>query len=144
MVVVLAFWLVLAYISGPQLDANVTVYENAAMKKTAQEIGRNYSKHCVLANTWPLLALEAYTLREVAAGNFPETDNHQQDRRVWLFNQMSLYPSAELLLIAKQTTGADKCFLLFNSQKTPASTISWLNDHLGQAEVFGQELLWRF
>jgi len=142
--VCLSLWLILSYISGPQLDANVTVDENAAMKKTAQEIGRDYPKYCVLADTWPLLALDAYTLREMAAGNFPETANHQQDRRVWLFDQISLYPSAELLLIAKQTTGADKCFLMLNSEKTPPTTIDWLNSHLGQAEVFGQEKLWRF
>lgn len=132
------------YLCGPVLNAAVTADEVSAIRQIRSEMGDAYMDYCVLANTWPLLALETYTDREVAAGNFFMDYDHQQPDRVRLYDLVRNNPSAEVLADAKRISGKAKCFIMINSKAVKPEAASWLNKNLGPAEDFGGNLVWKF
>ncbi|MBI5765701.1 hypothetical protein HZA71_00555 [Candidatus Falkowbacteria bacterium] len=132
----------LTYISGPIQEAVVTTNEAKAMKYIWQEIGNSSSDYCVLANTWPLLALEAYSAKEVVAGNFPSDDNHQQPERVKLFNEINKNPSRKVLDEALAVENKKACFLVL--ENTGEEIINRVTNLLGEPKVIGDNLIWKF
>jgi hypothetical protein len=142
--IILSLILVLTYASGPVLNAAVTSDDVAAARYLTQTMAGDFSHYCVLADTWPLLAVEAFSYREIAAGNFPIYTNHQQPERVDLFSKIKNQPTSEVLLEAKNISGQKNCFLLLNKKQTVTEVIGWLQDNLGAPKIFGDNLIWQF
>ena len=93
------------------------------------------ANYCVLANTWPLLALEAASGREVAAGGFPVYTEYAQPERVKLFAKMSDSPSVVYMEKALAITGAQSCY--FMTEKRWANGLD--PDYFAKLEqIFGQ------
>ncbi|MFA4871859.1 MAG: hypothetical protein WC610_02255 [Patescibacteria group bacterium] len=132
----------LTYISGPIQEAAVTTNEAKAMKYVWQEIGNSPADYCVLANTWPLLALEAYSAKEVVAGNFPSDYNHQQPERVKLFEEINKNPSRKVLDEVLSVNNKKICFLVL--ENVDARILNNVNKLLGEPKVFGDNLVWKF
>lgn len=115
----------LAYASGPKLEV-VTQAELKASeyiwsdwsqknKKTAAEAKNSRSpknNYCVLANTWPLLALEATSRRNIVAGGFPIYTEYAQPERVQLWKKMTADPSIRYLEKSLAVTGSNFCYFM--------------------------------
>lgn len=140
--IVMSVLTITTYASGPILNASVTTNETLAMKYVWQEISNRPADFCVLANTWPLLALEAYSGKEVVAGNFPSDYNHQQPERVEIFDVIRKNPSRHILDRALRVTGKKECFLVIEDG-APEVTRD-IKSMLGEPKVFGNNLVWRF
>jgi hypothetical protein len=114
--------------------------------------GRGY---CVLANTWPLLALEAESGRQIMAGGFPIYLEYGQSERVQLFERMNQGPSIKYLEKAIEITGASSCYfmtekrwlgrdLMTMGDKEEDEILELLKNTLGQPEVIGQVYIWKY
>lgn len=143
-IVFLGLTSVLTYASGPVLEAAVTQDDTKAMKFIWQEIKGQPKNYCVLADTWPLLALEAYSSKEVVAGNFESDFNYQQPDRVKLLADFISQPSSAVLKEALEITQTQSCFVMADSHKIPQETIKKINDLLGQPRAFGNNFIWRY
>ena len=134
----------LTYASGPVLEANVTTADTQAMEFVWQKIKDQPKNYCVLADTWPLLALEAYSAKEVVAGNFASDFNYQQPARVKLLTDFIRQPSLDVLNKALEITQTQSCLVVLNSSKISQELIEKINGLLGQPQTFGSNLIWQY
>ncbi len=109
-VLVLSFFITVSYSLGPDAYAVGTSEYQASNHVWFQE--KTEEKKCVLGDTYPLLALEAVSRKEIIGGGFPIDANFAQPERVMLFNQIKTLPYYELLEKAAVLTGADHCWLI--------------------------------
>ena len=66
----------------------------------------------MVANTWPLLAIEAESARRITGGGFPMGKNFEQPERVLLFIEMKRNPRRTVLERAREVTGASECWYM--------------------------------
>ena len=98
-----------SYALGPDTHA-VSVDEYDAMQYIWNREQGN-KKVCVLANTYPLLALEQISSRQVVGGGFPINGSFAQPERVQLLALSFLHPA----FAAKQSAGwvgSNNCYLV--------------------------------
>ncbi len=99
-----------SYSLGPDTNTVSVNQYQAAQHVWDQE--KNNSQKCVLGDTYPLLALEAISAKEVIGGNFPIDANFGQPERVELFAQTSVAINEQLLSRAGQLTQSDHCWFI--------------------------------
>ncbi len=135
------------YISGPKFRV-VTKDEHKAAQYIWQKLKDKDKPFCVLANTWPLLGLEAISNRKIVTGGFPFYFEYQQPERVQLFYNMNQGPSIKYLEKALDVTGADSCYFMtekkwlnFNDQQ---GVLNRLNQIMGQYKKIGQVYIWHY
>jgi len=142
--VVLGFIASSTYVSGPLLQV-VTADEHKAAKYVWAEIDKSDDYYCVVANTWPLLAVEGESARAIIGGGFPVGFEYSQVERVKIFEKMSQYPDTALLDWAKRVTFDDTCFYMTEDK--------WINDRvykntvniIGEPEqIIGDVYIWRY
>ncbi len=111
----LALGTISSYASGPEIQ-RVTGDELKAAKYLWQEIQKKSPPErehfCVLANTWPLLALEAESKRRIVTGGFPVYQEYAQPERVQLFKNMSSNPSLRYLKKSLEITQSPDCYFM--------------------------------
>ena len=134
----------LTYASGPVLEATVTTADVLAMEFIWQAIKDQPENYCVLADTWPLLALEAYSAKEVVAGNFKSDFNYQQPERVKLLADFINCPSLEVLNEALKITRTQSCFVVIDNNKAQKIIIEKISDLLGRPRAYGSNLIWQY
>lgn len=132
----------LIYVSGPYLNAMVTENDTQAMQYVWAKIKDEPDEYCVVADTWPLLALEAYSFKQVVAGNFPSDFNHQQPERVILYNQLINSPSADEALLALEYSGREKCYVVLNKSLVNKSEKDILDNNFGFAQIVADFYIW--
>lgn len=138
----LAFGATSTYASGPKLEV-VTTDELEASRLVWQEHQKDGEPYCVIANTWPLLGLEAVSGRRITGGNFPIYTEYAQPERVKIFEGMSKSPSQAWMSAAFRITGADVCYYMTENK--------WINDVvldktvelLGEPRRVGDVHIWR-
>ena len=143
-IIILAIASTITYITGPREIAIVTADEAAATEYMWLETAYTPRGYCALANTWPLLALEAWSGKEIVLGNFPHNFNHQQPERVALFDKINQNPAREDLTEALRLAQKEFCFLMLDSTVAQPEAIEYFEDLLGRPKVFGDNLVWRF
>lgn len=143
-VVALSLIGVLTYASGPILEASVSSDDTLAMKYVWAGVTYQKQAYCVLADTWPLLALEAYSAKEIVAGNFPSDFNYQQPERVDLLNSFIKNPSRAIINEALKITQAKTCLIVLSYKHLNQEKIRQINSLLGQPKILGQNLVWRY
>jgi hypothetical protein len=139
---VLSFIATSTYASGPKLQL-VTADELEAAKIVWQEHQLDAQPYCVIANTWPLLGLEAVSGRKITAGNFPVYQEYAQPERVKIFEGMSKAPSSTWINGAFAVTDASVCYYMTENR--------WINDRvldktvelLGEPQRVGDVYVWR-
>ena len=135
------------YASGPILDRVTTDELSAAEYLWAElpSIVSDSNQYCVLANTWPLLAVESVSAREVIGGGFPVYTEYAQPERVKLFEKMSQHPNQKLLERALAVTTAKTCFYMteyrFINRRVYTETVKLLG---APEKTFGDVLIWRY
>ncbi|MBU4332091.1 hypothetical protein KKD19_04375 [Patescibacteria group bacterium] len=100
--------------------------------------------YCVLANTWPLLGLEAVSNRRVVTGGFPVYTEYAQPERVQLWKKMISEPSIRYLEKSLEITGADHCYFMIEKkwfdveEKKQEEKLERTIEMLGKYERFGE------
>lgn len=142
----MTFATVSTYASGPILD-RVTRNELSAAQYVWEHTQTSSEKFspCVLGNTWPLLAVESVSGREIIGGGFPVYTEYAQPERVKLFEKMSQHPQKDLLDKALAVTEAQKCFYMteyrFINRRVYTETVQLLGV---PEKIFGDVLIWRY
>jgi len=144
LIIILAVVSTMTYITGPREIAMVTADEVAATKYMWLDMAYTPQGYCSLANTWPLLALEAWSGKEIVLGNFPTDFNHQQPARVNLFEKINNNPEIGDLDDTWQLTNKESCFLMLDSTVAQSEAIEYFKGRLGAPQVFGSNLVWQF
>lgn len=141
---------VTTYASGPKFQV-VTGDELSAAKYIWKEYKRNNNKPahpCVLANTWPLLALEGVSGREIITGGFPYYFEYRQPERVQLFANMNHSPSVRYLNKAIEITGAKECYFVTEERwiffDKRQKIIESLDEILGKRKQIGKVMIWLY
>ncbi len=129
-----------SYSLGPA-SAAVSTDQYAAMGYIwNQEL--NASSHCVLADTYSLLALEAISKRAIVGGGFPMDTNFGQPELARLYDQLTSTPTPALLDEALRVTGANQCWLAlpagqkFETKPTLLAGLPF--------QQFGKIFVWRY
>ncbi len=125
-----------SYSLGPDTNA-VSLDEYHAMQYVWQQ-EKNETKHCVIADTYPLLALEAISARQIIGGGFPINSTFAQPERSALFS-WALGNNIDWLS-AHSLTGAQNCWLVVGNKK------QYINNNeqpCGLFKNFGGTIVWR-
>lgn len=139
---ILAFSATATFASGPKLQL-VTADELKAAELVWSELKNTNPPYCVIANTWPLLGLEAVSGRRITAGGFPLYGEYAQPERVKIFEMMSKKPSRLWFEGAFRITGANVCYYM-NEKR-------WMSDFvfadtvklLGEPRKVGTVYIWQ-
>jgi hypothetical protein len=100
-----------SYSLGPT-SRSMSLFEYQSAQNIWQET-RGAEKYCVVADTYPLLALEAISAKKIIGGGFPIDKDFGQPELGELYEKMKNDPDDENLWArARELTGANKCFLL--------------------------------
>lgn len=142
---------VTTYVSGPKFQV-VTKDELNAAKYIWKEYETNNklasSLPCVLANTWPLLALEGVSGRQIVAGGFPYYIEYRQPERVQLFANMNYSPSVRYLTKAMEITNAKECYFITEEHwvffDKRQEIIESLDEMLGNRQQIGKVMIWLY
>jgi hypothetical protein len=139
---VLAFIATSTYASGPKLQL-VTADELEAARIVWAEHQQDPEPYCVIANTWPLLGLEAVSARKITAGNFPVYQEYAQPERVKIFEGMSKSPSQTWIDGAFRITGASVCYYMTENWWINDKVLEKTIDLLGEPRSVGDVHVWR-
>lgn len=139
---------VTVYASGPRFQV-VTQDEYQAAQYLWQNMEKlPQGKYCVLANTWPLLALEGVSGRQIVTGGFPYYYEYRQPERTQLFENMNSNPSVRYLEKSLEITGADECYFMTEERwvyfDKREQIIEQLDEILGQHESLGKVMIWKY
>ena len=150
MIFFLALVSVTTYASGPKFQV-VTNDELTAAKYIWREYERDNklsTSPCVLANTWPLLALEGVSGRQIVAGGFPYYFEYRQPERVQLFANMNRSPSVRYLNKAMEITNAEECYFMTEEHwvffDKRQEIIESLDEMLGKHKQIGKVMIWKW
>lgn len=99
-------------------------------------------KYCVMADTYPLLALEYFSGKKIVGGGFPIDEYFAQPEKDKVFNQMSAYPQPEIWQSARAITGADRCYFVTRRDKIKINEFTEKN--LTKFRIFGNEIVWMY
>ena len=136
------------YASGPKFQV-VTNDEHQAAQYVWQKLKQGTREnYCVLANTWPLLALEGVSGREIITGGFPYYYEYRQPERVQLFENMNKSPSIRYLEKSLEITQAKQCYFMTEERwvyyDNRKEIITQLDDLLGKHENIGKVMIWLY
>jgi len=130
------------YASGPKLQV-VTSDQVSAARFVWEHHRTDGPNYCVLANTWPLLALEAESGKRIVAGNFPLYAEYAQPERVKIFDLMSKTPEKILISQALKLTGADVCYYMNERRWAMDGALDKTAEMFGEPKIIGSVFVWR-
>lgn len=143
MILFLSWFGTAAYASGPDLRVLSKGEYDSAVAVWNEEVKIGASTHCILADTWSLLAVEAVSGKEVVGGGFPIGEQFEQPERDVLYREAIREPRSIVLEVAKRKTGASACsFIIPEAQLSEEKRIK-TDDVMGVKGVkFGDQWVW--
>lgn len=126
LVAILAVCISASYTLGPDTKS-LSVDEYRAMQYVWNEV-RSSSHHCVLADTYPLLSLEAISASKIIGGGYPIYMYFGQPERVELYNLAN--NNGDWLSRSKSLTSADHCWLVTKKENVNVEPIKYFG-HTG-------------
>ncbi|MDO8435547.1 MAG: hypothetical protein Q7S89_02595 [bacterium] len=130
------------YASGP-ISQVVTSDELNAARTVWAELKKTEGPYCVIGNTWPLLALEAVSEKNIVAGGFPVEWNYEQPGRVLLFKTISEDPTQRLVEFEMTLLGVSSCVYMNEERWLAAGALEKTKTLWGEPERIGTVYLWR-
>lgn len=130
-IVVLSVATAASYSLGPD-TGTVSGDEYAAMQYVWNR-EKNNIQHCVLADTYPLLALEAISSRDIIGGGFPINQYFAQPELLSFVKSFKEKYDPSLWLRSKAATQANECWLVLPGQ-LPSVPV----------QQFGKVAVWRY
>lgn len=100
------------YTLGP--DTGVVSTADAQAMEYVWQHDKNQPRHCVIADTYPLLALEAISHKQIIGGGFPINEYFAQPELQAIWRKANGTLSASDLQAAFLATGANNCWIVKN------------------------------
>lgn len=110
LVVIFTLAISASYTLGP--DTKVVSKDELSAVEYIWVLERNQIRPCVLAGTYPLLALEAVSAKKIVGGGFPVYAYFSQPERVDLLNKLMDNPNVEILKSILSFVDTDHCWVL--------------------------------
>lgn len=130
------------YASGPDMRV-VGQNEYDAAYYVYQKIGNGETNHCVLADTWVLLALESLSGQKIVGGGFPIDYQFAQDERQAFYKEIQSGKNDDILLRMHKTTNSNKCFIILPKDDVTAEKYEFMQNMTGWAgTVKGDLFIW--
>ncbi len=114
LVVIFSLLGVIAYGSGPDMRV-VSDKEYQAARIILQNISTTSNNHCIIADTWLLLLIEAQSHAKIAGGGFPMDYQFAQPERMRIYDEIAEGNLVQGLNRAFHLTGADQCFVAIDN-----------------------------
>jgi len=127
-----------SYSLGPNLPV-LSVDEYRAMQFVWNKEHGSTST-CVLADTYPLLALEYLSQKNIVGGGFPMGQDFSQLERVNLYNAMLADARSEIWSASKDLTKADHCYFIAPKKEMKINNFSFAANSSGK--MFGSYVVW--
>jgi hypothetical protein len=136
-VMLLAAFTTASYSIGPDTET-VSAQEYDAMQEIWIQSALYEPRHfCVLANTYPLLALEAISSKEVIGGNFPIDANFGQSELIKLYGLMQNNDAlTDLQDVSLLKSFTDGCWYVEAGQVNAVEKINYFNKFYPQMKTF--------
>jgi len=110
LIFIFSFVITASYSLGPDTKI-ISMNEYKAMEYVWSQ-NKDENKYCIIADTYPLLALEYFSNKKIIGGGFSINQYFAQPERVDLFNKMKHNISNENWKKALSLTGAKKCWFV--------------------------------
>ena len=132
------------FASGPKLSI-LPADDKAAAALVWSELsaGNRNNHYCVIAESWPLLVLEALSKRQVIGGGFPLLPEYQQPDLTAIFNGLMKEPRQEWLTIAGRVTQSDTCYYLNKKRLLSEPVFNQTVRLLGKPRQVGEMYIWK-
>lgn len=118
-IIVFSVAIAVSYSLGPDTRA-VSVNEYSAMNYIWQS-EKNQTDHCVLADTYPLLALETISQKNIVGGGFPINQYFGQPERESYFKTVVENHDINVVGLAMFATKTNNCWLVTEKDKLPTN-----------------------
>ncbi len=137
-VVILSLVITTSYSLGPDTyTVSVNEYEAAKYVWSREQ---SVNKPCVLGDTYPLLALETASAKQIIGGGFPIDADFGQPGRVELFAQMNMAINDTVLKKTRELTGSDHCWFIGDTDNFQKQGIL----HAGDFKIFEDTAVVRY
>ncbi len=130
------------YSLGP---ANESVSENdyRAMQYVWQEEQNEVDNtYCIVADVYPLLAVEQISSKQIVGGGFPINQYFAQPEREKFFKKLSQNAEQQTWIEALDLTKTNTCFLVVNKKDLKYN--EFVNKHLNDVKLFGEMVVWKY
>ncbi|MBP9761327.1 MAG: hypothetical protein KBD15_03765, partial [Candidatus Magasanikbacteria bacterium] len=122
-------------LSGPDMRS-MGEGEYAAAAYVSRHLAFDMSSHCVIADTWLLLALEAQSNGYSIGGGFPIDYQFGQKERVVLVQELQENPSIEIIQKAHEITESSVCWIAMSFPLETQEKIAELREITDEEGVF--------
>lgn len=142
LVLIISLAISAGYSLGP---ANESVSENdyQAMQYVWQEEQNEVDNtYCVVADVYPLLALEQISFKQIVGGGFPINQYFAQPEREKFFKSLTQNADQQTWIEALDLTKTNTCFLVVN--KKDLKNNEFVNQYLGDVKFFGDVMVWKY
>lgn len=129
-----------AYSLGPDTQT-VSTNEYQAMQ-SVWEKQKDAERYCVIADTYPLLVLEAISAKKIIGGGFPINEYFAQPERMEIYAKMLEEPSVVQWKKAEYLTKADMCFLVVPKEKLIIN--DFVERYFKKFKIFGNIIVWEY
>ncbi|KKR34501.1 MAG: hypothetical protein UT67_C0014G0013 [Candidatus Magasanikbacteria bacterium GW2011_GWA2_40_10] len=131
LIFILSLAITASYTLGPDTFTVSSNQFTAAKYVWSQE--KDSGTHCVVGGTYPLLALEAVSDKEIIGGGFPIDASFGQPKREELYKQMNIAINNNVLSMSRFFTQSDHCWFIGDRDNFQKQGI--LN--VGDFKIFG-------
>jgi len=101
------------------------------------------SDHCVIAKTYPLLAMEYISAGQIVGGGFPIEHDFSQTQREDLLSRIDKNPDKQIWEDALKITNSKKCWFIDEGTKNTNNSFL-LNDNIVNTRLFNDLIVWRY
>lgn len=139
-IIIMSISITSSYSLGPDTET-VSLDEYTAMEYIwGQE--KDSGHPCVIAQTYPLLALEAISKKHVVGGGFPINATFAQPEREEVLQKLDSAETIETgLVLGIKATGASSCWVVTESDPERDRAFAGL---VSEQKIFGETFVWRY
>jgi ssDNA-binding Zn-finger/Zn-ribbon topoisomerase 1 len=129
-----------SYALGPDIHALSLDEYKAVQYIWDQE--KNNTQHCVVGDTYPLLALEAVSHKRIIGGGFPIDQYFGQIEKEAVFQELKNNSRVEVWRNTLNLTKVNICWLVVNDKDFHKTAFS--DQHKDDMLLFGDMLVWKY
>ncbi len=127
--------------SGPDMRV-VSISERNAAQFVWDNVARS-ERSCVIADMWPLLALEGLSGQGIVGGGFPQDYLFAQPERTVLYAEMLREPRLSIVSTAQDITGASSCAIMVPMSSVDQEKIDTITEFMDiRPEKIGDMAVW--
>jgi len=148
-IVIISLATVASYSLGPDIRA-MSADEYRAMKYVWQNISPSFQEGasggvaeapaCAIVDTYPLLALEYLSQKQVTGGGFPIGQDFSQPDRVALYDEMKNNPDPSVWSKAETLTNSQDCYFVVNTKDIHYNDYTYKEGE--KWKMFGDMIVW--